>query len=114
MDRGALVPDDVIIGIVKVPPPPAPRGAPRPPPARVTRARVMRATLAHSHPPPPSLLLPLPVSLLYTHSLPGVRAWQDRLAAQDCRENGWLLDGFPRTGAQAPPPPHPPPPLPRT
>ena len=26
-------------------------------------------------PPPPSLLLPLPVSLLYTHSLPGAQAY---------------------------------------
>ena len=39
MDKGALVPDDVIIGIVK-----------------------------------------------------------DRLAEQDCKDKGWLLDGFPRTG----------------
>jgi len=42
MDKGALVPDDVIIGIVK-----------------------------------------------------------DRLAEQDCKDKGWLLDGFPRTGVQA-------------
>lgn len=42
MDSGKLVPDDVIIGIVK-----------------------------------------------------------DRLAESDCKENGWLLDGFPRTPAQA-------------
>lgn len=42
MDTGALVPDDLIIGIVK-----------------------------------------------------------DRLAAPDCQSKGWLLDGFPRTGAQA-------------
>lgn len=24
-----------------------------------------------------------------------------RLAEKDCQEKGWLLDGFPRTGAQA-------------
>lgn len=42
MDKGALVPDDVMIGIVR-----------------------------------------------------------DRLAAEDCKEKGWLLDGFPRTGVQA-------------
>jgi adenylate kinase len=42
MDAGALVPDDLIIGIVK-----------------------------------------------------------ERLAQEDCQKNGWLLDGFPRTGAQA-------------
>ena len=42
MDKGALVPDDVIIGIVR-----------------------------------------------------------DRLGSDDCKEKGWLLDGFPRTGVQA-------------
>jgi len=26
---------------------------------------------------------------------------KDRLAEDDCKEKGWLLDGFPRTGAQA-------------
>jgi adenylate kinase family enzyme len=26
---------------------------------------------------------------------------KDRLGEVDCKENGWLLDGFPRTGAQA-------------
>lgn len=26
---------------------------------------------------------------------------QDRLAEDDCKSNGWLLDGFPRTQAQA-------------
>ena len=26
---------------------------------------------------------------------------KDRLGEADCKENGWLLDGFPRTGAQA-------------
>lgn len=41
MDSGGLVPDDVMIGIVK-----------------------------------------------------------DRLAADDCKTKGWLLDGFPRTGAK--------------
>jgi adenylate kinase len=26
---------------------------------------------------------------------------RDRLAADDCKNKGWLLDGFPRTGVQA-------------
>lgn len=26
---------------------------------------------------------------------------KNRLAQKDCQENGWLLDGFPRTGEQA-------------
>ncbi len=26
---------------------------------------------------------------------------RDRLAAEDCKKQGWLLDGFPRTGVQA-------------
>lgn len=29
---------------------------------------------------------------------------KNRLAEKDCQEKGWLLDGFPRTGAQVRPP----------
>jgi hypothetical protein len=44
--------------------------APPRPPAPLPTVAPTRVPTVHSLPPSPSLLLPLPVSLLYTHSLP--------------------------------------------
>ena len=40
-------------------------------------------------------------NLLYSYSIFTTSQVKDRLDQDDCKTNGWLLDGFPRTPAQA-------------
>jgi adenylate kinase len=68
MDSGKLVPDDVIIGVVRF-------------------CAVMRCLVCTS-----ANVLNVPFFL---------RQVKNRLIEKDCQSQGWLLDGFPRTQAQA-------------